>query len=128
MDLVERISSLVTLLSLFIVAPALGRAVLLWWDERTQRSLPSQHIALTVSTMIALTALIAVYGVVWKANPRLIAWYAWISPEIPIEGNVGWLFNLVERRTDLIRAKVTPTECCVDSGVITTPFTLYLLE
>jgi hypothetical protein len=56
--------------------------------ERTQRSLPSQHIALMVSTMIALTALIAVYGVVWKANPRLIAWYAWISPEIPIEGSV----------------------------------------
>jgi hypothetical protein len=38
-----------------------------------------------MSTMIALTALIAVYGVVWKANPRLIAW---ISPEIPIEGSV----------------------------------------
>jgi hypothetical protein len=56
--------------------------------ERTQRSLPSQHIALMVSTMIALTALIAVYGVVWKANPRLIAWYAWISPEIPIQGSV----------------------------------------
>ena len=88
MDLIERISSLVTLLSLFIVGPALGKALLLWWDERTQRSLPSQHIALTVSTMIALTALIAVYGVIWKANPRLIAWYAWIGPEIPIEGSV----------------------------------------
>ena len=87
MELLERISSLVTLLSLFIVAPALGRALLLWWD-RTQRSLPSQHIALAVSTMIALTALIAVYGVVWKANPKLIGWYAWISPEIPIEGSV----------------------------------------
>jgi low temperature requirement protein LtrA len=88
MDLIERISSLMTLLSLFIVAPALGRALLLWWDERTQRSLPSQHVALTVSTMIVLTALIVVYGVVWKANPRLIAWYAWISAEIPIEGSV----------------------------------------
>jgi len=88
MDLVERISSLVTLLSLFIVGPALGKALLLWWDERTQRSLPSQHIALTVSTMIAFTALIAVYGVICKANPRLIAWYAWIGPEIPIEGSV----------------------------------------
>jgi hypothetical protein len=41
--------------------------------------------------MIAFTALIAVYGVIWKANqanPRLIAWYAWIGPEIPIEGSV----------------------------------------
>src|SRR5262249_35444018 len=28
------------------------------------------------------------YGVVWKANPKLIAWYTWISPEIPIEGSV----------------------------------------
>ena len=54
MDLVERISSLVTLLSLFVVAPALGRALLLWWDERTQRSLPSQHIALALSMMIGI--------------------------------------------------------------------------
>jgi hypothetical protein len=23
-----------------------------------------------------------------EANPRLIAWYAWIGPEIPIEGSV----------------------------------------
>jgi hypothetical protein len=38
--------------------------------------------------MIAFTALIAIYGVIWKANPRLIAWYAWIGPEIPIEGSV----------------------------------------
>ena len=70
MDLVERISSLVTLLSLFIVGPALGKALLLWWDERTQRSLPSQHIALTVSTIIAFTALIAVYGVIWKRGGK----------------------------------------------------------
>jgi ABC-type transport system involved in cytochrome c biogenesis permease subunit len=32
MNLFAHISSLVTLVSLFILGPALGRALLLWWD------------------------------------------------------------------------------------------------
>jgi hypothetical protein len=38
--------------------------------------------------MIALTALIVTYGVIWKANPRMVAWYSWIN-SIPIDGNVS---------------------------------------
>jgi hypothetical protein len=38
--------------------------------------------------MVALTGLIVIYGVIWKANPRMVAWYSWIS-SIPIDGNVS---------------------------------------
>ena len=88
MRLAEHIFSILTFLSLFILGPALGRALLLWWDSRRERSLPSQRIALAVCTMIALTGLIIIYGVVWKANPRMVAWYSWIN-SIPIEGSVS---------------------------------------
>jgi hypothetical protein len=86
--LTEHTISIITLVSLFILGPALGRALLLWWDARRERSLPSQHIALAASTMVALTGLIIIYGVIWKANPRMVAWYSWIS-SIPIEGSVS---------------------------------------
>ena len=88
MRLIEHIFSLITLLSLFILGPALGRALLLWWDKRRERTLPSQHIALGFSTMIVVAALLVFYGVVWKTNPRLVAWYSWIDTEIPISGDV----------------------------------------
>jgi hypothetical protein len=88
MNLFAHISSLITLVSLFILGPALGRALLLWWDKHRERSLPSQHIALGFSTMIVVAALLVFYGVVWKTNPRLVAWYSWINTEIPTSGDV----------------------------------------
>jgi hypothetical protein len=88
MNLFAHISSLLTLLSLFILGPALGRALLLWWDKRRERTLPSQQIALGLSTMIAVAVLLVFYGLLWKANPRLVAWYSWINTEIPISGDV----------------------------------------
>jgi hypothetical protein len=88
MELVEHIFSWVSLVSLFILGPAAGRALLLWWDKRRERSLPSQHIALAACMMVAITGLIVIYGVIWQANPKLIAWYSWIY-SIPIEGDVN---------------------------------------
>jgi hypothetical protein len=88
MKLFAHISSLLTLLSLFILGPALGRALLLWWDGQRKRTLPSQHMALGISTMITMAALLIFYGTVWKANPRLVAWYSWIDTELPISGDV----------------------------------------
>ena len=86
--LVEHIFSLVSLGSLFILGPALGRALLFWWDKRRERSLPSQHIALAACMMVALTGLIVVYGIIWKANPKMVAWYSWIY-SMPINGDVN---------------------------------------
>jgi hypothetical protein len=88
MELVEHIFSLVSLVSLFILGPAFGRALLLWWDKQHERSLPSQHVALAACTMIAITGLIVGYGLIWQANPRLIAWYSWIY-SIPINGDIN---------------------------------------
>lgn len=88
MKLAEHIVSIVTLLSLFILGPGLGRALLIWWDTRREKSLASQHIALAACTMVALTGLIILYGVIWKINPRMITWYSWIN-SIPIEGSVS---------------------------------------
>ena len=66
----------------------MGRALLLWWDARRERTSHSQHITLAACTMIALTGLIIVYGLLWKANPRMVTWYSWIN-SIPIEGSVS---------------------------------------
>lgn len=87
MGFVYHALSLVTLLSLFYLGPALGRAMLTRLDRRQRWSQSTQHIALGLSTMIALTGMILVYGAVWKISPKSVAWYAWIE-EIPITGSV----------------------------------------
>jgi hypothetical protein len=38
--------------------------------------------------MIALTGLIIVYGVVWQANHRMVAWYSWVDA-IPVNADVS---------------------------------------
>lgn len=38
--------------------------------------------------MMAITGLIIFYGLIWTANPRMVAWYSWIG-SIPIEGSVN---------------------------------------
>jgi acid phosphatase len=88
MNLIYRITTLVSLLSLFVIGPALGRALLLWWNKQQARPLPSQHLALAFSTMVSLSVLVGIYGLIWKANPRLVAWYGWLDGKIPISGNV----------------------------------------
>jgi len=88
MSLFEHISSLATFISLFVLGPAVGRAILLWWDKRRERSLPAQHIAFAVSTMIALTFLLVIYGLFWKANPRAVVWFAWMGNGIPTNTEV----------------------------------------
>jgi hypothetical protein len=87
MKLVEHAFSLASLLSLFILGPAFGRALLLWWDKKRERSLPSQHIALALCTTLAATALIVVYGLVWENNHRMVAWYSWLG-SIPVDASV----------------------------------------
>jgi hypothetical protein len=37
--------------------------------------------------MIALAALILVYGALWKLSPKSVAWYTWIE-RVPISGDV----------------------------------------
>jgi hypothetical protein len=89
MQLIDRVTSLATLLSIFMITPILGRALSFWWTERRPRSALSTQIAPVFGTAVAILVLASVYGVLWKINPRSIAWYDWISRDIPIAGEVS---------------------------------------
>jgi predicted permease len=66
----DRATSLISLLSLFVLGPALGRALIMRWDRRLTWSQSMQRVALGLSTMVVLAAMIAVYGVMWKIHPK----------------------------------------------------------
>ena len=51
-------------------------------------SLPMQHLAVGICTMIAVTGMVLVYGAQWKLSPKSVAWYTWIQ-EVPVAGNVN---------------------------------------
>jgi aerobic-type carbon monoxide dehydrogenase small subunit (CoxS/CutS family) len=44
-------------------------------DGHLCRCTPTQHIALGLSTMLVIVALMVAYGGVWKLRPRMVAWY-----------------------------------------------------
>jgi hypothetical protein len=50
------------------------------FDSWRNWSLPIQHIAVGICTMIAVTGM--VYGALWKLSPKSITWYTWIQ-EVP---------------------------------------------
>jgi hypothetical protein len=88
MTLIHRICSLLTLASLFVMGPALGRSLLLWFDQKRVRSPAGQQAALGISIMLGIASFVAVYGGIWKMNPKLVAWYDWIGRSLPISGDV----------------------------------------
>jgi hypothetical protein len=75
--------SLATLISLFILGPAFGRAILLRISKRKQWSDSTQHVALGLCTMSAIFGMLFVYGLLWKANPKLALWYGFMA-EVPV--------------------------------------------
>ena len=86
----DHFTSLVTLISLFVLGPAIGRTLLRWWQETRQSSgssAISSDIASALSTMIAVSLLIGLYGLIWANRPRSIEWYAWLT-RLPIVGDV----------------------------------------
>jgi hypothetical protein len=88
MDFLNNALTLITLLSLFLLGPTLGRALVACFDSGHNWSLPIQHLAVGICTMIAVTGMILVYGALWKLNPKSVAWYTWIQ-EVPVAGNVN---------------------------------------
>ncbi len=80
--------SLATLISLFVLGPAFGRAILLRVSKRKRLVLHStQHVALGFCTMTAIFGMLVLYGLLWKANPKLALWYDWMA-DVPISGSV----------------------------------------
>ena len=80
--------SLITLLSLFLLGPAFGRALVACVPNWQDWSLPIQHLVVGICTMIAVTGMILAYGELWKFSPKSVAWYNWIQ-EVPVAGNVN---------------------------------------
>jgi hypothetical protein len=62
MGFLDNALTLITLLSLFLLGPALGRALVACFDNWQYWSLPIQHLAVGICTMIAVTGMVLVYG------------------------------------------------------------------
>jgi hypothetical protein len=60
MGFLDNALSLITLLSLFLLGPALGRALVARFDGWQNWSLPSQHVAVGICTMVAVTGMILI--------------------------------------------------------------------
>jgi hypothetical protein len=88
MGFLDNALTLITLVSLFLLGPALGRALVACFENWQDWWLPIQHLAVGICTMIAVTAMILAYGALWKLSPKSVAWYGWIQ-EVPVAGNVN---------------------------------------
>jgi hypothetical protein len=74
--------SWITLISLFVLGPPLGRSLGSRWTRFTA------SVATALGTMLVVCILLGAYGLVWAARPRTVLWYAWIG-EFPIKGYVS---------------------------------------
>ena len=88
MSIFDNALTLITLLSLFLLGPALGRAMVACLHGWQDWSLPVQHLAVGICTMIAVTGMVLAYGALWKLSPRSVAWYSWIQ-QVPVAGTVN---------------------------------------
>jgi hypothetical protein len=79
--------TIITLTSLFVLGPALGRALVSCFSWQNW-SLPIQHLAVGICTMIAVTGMVFAYGTLWKLSPKSVAWYGWVE-EVPVAGSVS---------------------------------------
>jgi hypothetical protein len=87
MSFLDNALTLITLASLFLLGPALGRALVSCFNWQNW-SLPIQHLAVGICTMIAVVGMVFAYGALWKLSPKSVAWYGWVQ-EVPVIGNVS---------------------------------------
>ena len=71
MDFLNNALTLITLLSLFLLGPTLGRALVACFDSWHNRSLPIQHLAVGICTMIAVTGMILKNGGAMETEPQV---------------------------------------------------------
>jgi hypothetical protein len=94
--MLDHFISLVTLISLVILGPALGKA--------TFRN-PKGPIVRAVSTMLGVTFLLAVYGLIWTVRPRSIAWYTWLA-NMPVNGSVDVSGSIATDVSEPLRVQI----------------------
>jgi hypothetical protein len=68
-------TSWAALASLFLLGPALG-------GQLFPRA--KSPIARAACTLIGISVLLALYGVVWHARPQSVEWYSWLGG-IPVD-------------------------------------------
>src|SRR5262249_13822902 len=78
MKMLDHFTSLVSLISLIVLGPPLGRVIL--------RN-PKGPFVQAVGTMVAVSVLLALYGLLWSVRPRSVAWYTLLA-NVPINGNM----------------------------------------
>jgi hypothetical protein len=88
MNFLDNALTLITLASLFVLGPALGRALVACFDSWQNWSLPIQHLAVGICMMAAVSGMILAYGFLWERSPKSVGWYSWIQ-EVPVVGSVN---------------------------------------
>jgi hypothetical protein len=78
MSFLDSALSLITLASLFIIGPAIGYALVSCFSWQNC-PVPIQHLVLGICTMVAVSAMILAYGLLWERSPASVAWYGWIQ-------------------------------------------------
>src|ERR1700733_3096603 len=78
MNFFDSALSLITLASLFIIGPAVCYAVVSCFNWQNW-PVPIQHLAVGICTMVAVSAMILAYGLLWERSPTSVAWYGWIQ-------------------------------------------------
>lgn len=86
MNFLDSALSLITLASLFIIGPAVGYAVVSCFNWQNW-PVPIQHLVLGICTMVAVSAMMLAYGILWERRPTSAAWYGWIQ-ELPPAGKL----------------------------------------
>jgi hypothetical protein len=102
METVEKISSFLTLLSLPSLAPAMGRALFDVYARRRHLLAEPTLFASRITLMISLTTLLTLYGILWNADEKMVAWFKWADGDIPVEANadVGTVVVTVDGKVD----------------------------
>jgi hypothetical protein len=96
MKMLDHFISLVTLVSLVILGPALGKAIF--------RN-PKGPVVLAFGTMLAVSLLLALYGIIWTVRPRSIAWYTWLA-NMPVNGNVDVSGSIATDVSEPLRVQI----------------------
>jgi hypothetical protein len=99
----ERVISLLTLLSLFMLPSFIGRVFVVWVNARTPLAVVRQHMVMGGAAGLSLTTLVLFYGIIWDAYPNCVVWLSWMQRSVPIS---GYVTGEVDVNNDPLRVQI----------------------